>query len=140
MKTTHAFQIAILVCMGFLFGCTHTHGLPPMMDDFINIYDEEYILDKNDCTNKSAKYARILRENGYEAHMLVMYNEDNGDKRGHCIVVVFDCKGDKRYYCPTNLNWGRKITKGYDTNFIVLYDERFNRGSDAFIEYKGEEE
>ena len=59
-----------------LTSCVHHNSNMPMVDEFYSIYKEEYILDKNDCTNKSAKYARILRENGYDAHMMILYNND----------------------------------------------------------------
>jgi hypothetical protein len=139
MKKSHAVQIFILSCMAFLLGCAHTYSLPPMYEDFVSIHNEPYVLGVNDCSNKTVKYTRILRENGYAAHMLSLYNQK--DEYGHSVVVVFDQYGNTTYYCPTDLRWGRslkrRIHKKYPERWIHLYEDRHE--DPDYKEYTGEE-
>ena len=86
-------------------GCVN----PPMVGEFNRIHMDQYIAGKNDCTNKAGRYARILRDNGYEADVLLF------GKRGfqdHAIVSV-----NGFYYDPT---WG-SVKQGWrlrDWTFI----------------------
>jgi hypothetical protein len=127
---------------------------PPMYDDFISIYKEEYIFGKNDCSNKSSKYTRILIENGYNAALLVLWHKKSD--YNHVIVLVTDEEGKRHYYDPTNEFWGPTIfnyehyvdnpVKGKDYGLWeileeVRYEERENyKDGTVFLEYdpKGE--
>jgi hypothetical protein len=98
----------------------------------MSIYSEEYIVDYNDCSNMSSKYARILREHGYNADLMILYNDDSA----HCVVIVTYEDGSMSYYDPTNNKWGeRKVLLREWTNlFVIPFEERFNRGHDGFNE------
>jgi hypothetical protein len=106
-------------------------GKPLCYDQFKEIYEEEYILNYNDCSNKSSKYARILRENGYEADLLIIYNT----KYSHCVVIV---KGENglHYYDVTNNTWGVKsvLSKEWTHLHVVPFEDRFKRGHNGFDE------
>ena len=80
---------------------------PPMYEEFLSIYNEEYIFGKNDCSNKSSKYTRILIENGYDAAMLILWHEKSS--YNHVIVLVTDKDGKRHYYDPTNYFWGTEV-------------------------------
>jgi len=80
--------------------------LPPLHEEFIDIYLETYILHENDCSNKCSKYARLLTEKGYEANLVIMYHPDS--EYNHVVVSIVD-KGKKRYLDPTNLFFGDQI-------------------------------
>lgn len=145
-------NLVLACCLSLSMGCVssahykeYAQVYPPMFASFISIHKEEYILDQNDCTNKSAKYARILRESGYDAHMLVLSNDD--EERGHCVTVILymDDTLDERkredrieFYCPTEGIWGIEAVMGYEDWLFIRFEERFDLSKEAFKEYIGD--
>jgi hypothetical protein len=120
--------IRTLVIALLLTGCTHTSL--PCAEEFYSIHDEEYLEGYNDCSNMSAKYARILREAGYEADLLILYNED----ASHCIVVV-PIKGEVQYMDPANGVWGRHVRlSDWENMFVLMYKDINTEDHDGFKE------
>ena len=142
--------LMVLCCL--ISGCTHTNNVfpgetiplylethksavkanPPCYEEFLSIYAEEYKLNYNDCSNMSSKYARILREHGYEADLLIIFNDDSS----HCVVIVTEEDGTFSYYDPTNNEWGETdvLSSEWIGVFIVPFEERFKRGHNGFKE------
>jgi hypothetical protein len=71
----------------------------PHLAKFLSIYEETYVLHENDCSNKCAKYAKLLADNGYDVGVGVFRPAPTGYL--HAVVGVrFSC-GTVRWYCPT---------------------------------------
>ena len=105
---------------------------PPCYEDFLSIYHEDYIVDYNDCSNMSSKYARILREHGHNADLMILYNDDSA----HCVVIITYEDGSMSYYDPTNNKWGERkvLLREWTDLFVIPFEERLNRGHDGFKE------
>ena len=70
---------------------------PPLKQYFLAIYSETYVFGHYDCTNKSAKYARILKCHGYNPILLITGLDDSF----HCIVSV-EVDGKEMYIDVTD--------------------------------------
>jgi hypothetical protein len=101
---------------------------PPMMGDFINIFQEPYKLDVNDCSNKSKKYIEILRREGYHASILVVDDDRETFKvidgvryrLVHVIIRIRINKYETFYADVTHFDWSEKLIKLGDGNWRVL--------------------
>jgi hypothetical protein len=113
----------------FTGGCRTTP--PPLSDKFYEIYKEEYSLHEYDCSNKSAKYANLLKEAGYEADIIAV---DDGVLKIqiidgqeaviiHALVRVVTDKGI--VYCDvTNGTHSRHLSKlGYFYLRTISWEE-----------------
>ena len=90
---------------------------PPEALAFWEIHMEPYKLHVYDCSNKSSKYARILREAGYEADVWITIYPDEGV---HAIVSVK--MGKKTLWCdPTNGKWSWRSDAFGELHFRVPY-------------------
>ena len=62
--------------MGFMTSCVSIDSPNkdlPMYESFRSIYKERYISNKNDCSNKCAKYLDALKKNGYDGEIVVVH-------------------------------------------------------------------
>lgn len=87
----------------------------PEKDAFLRIYQEPYILDVNDCSNKAGQYTRYLISKGYNVRILVV--TDNFDCVNntydlcsyHALVEWTRDDGKIFYLDPTNNQSGTKL-------------------------------
>lgn len=124
--------LVILIVLLITSGCQTLR--PPASAAFWEIVSEPYALNKYDCSNKSSKYARILREKGYQADILIVSVEDGY----HAIVQVMTRDG--YVYCdPTNGEYSRDLSDYGELRVFVPYESRLDeeRWGDAFIEGEG---
>jgi hypothetical protein len=121
--------LILIVIALLLTGCV---SRPPMEGEFWGVRSERYELDVYDCSNKSSKYARILRENGYEADILVVSLSEGGY---HAVVRVKI--NHSHVYCdPTNGTWTSNPLMVGGSWFVVPFETRLDtdRWGDAFLE------
>ena len=103
----------------FLTGC---QSMPPQSDMFWAIYSEPYILDVYDCSNKSSKYARALRDSGSSSNIWITRLDDGGT---HAIVSVN--VDNQTIWCDqTNGEWSSKSGEFGELIFMVPYGTRLN--------------
>jgi hypothetical protein len=123
-------------------GCA-TRPYPPLFGDFIDIHKEPYKLNVYDCTNKSSKYARVLRDNCYHADILILSQKKDlvgrivrGKNDYHAVTAVTLPNGEILYCDVTNGKWSRNYRKYGRWDFIVRFEERLDeeRFGDAFFE------
>lgn len=88
----------------FVVSCTTTSTAPrsvPLEDVFLSIHNEPYVLHKNDCSNKAAKYARALCNKKYPAQIAI-FRPKEGCAQTHAVVSLTYANGETWYYCPTS--------------------------------------
>lgn len=118
----------IILLLFLLTGCYK----PPMYNDYIKVVDTPFLKNINDSSNRCAKYARILHENGYEVYFYIRQYEDGS--YGHCLVYVPDSK--VKYIDPLCYDWGKKIGRDMGKHKMVLipYSDK-DLYNDLFKEY-----
>lgn len=126
MRLLQAFAIAHVVAITMmlsLVSCKTTKSFPssvtkmppqmptPLWETFLSIYQEPYVLHKNDCSNKAAKYLRALDGAGYTAALVIIKShvamaaaaaaENPDDVLVHHVVVRVTFQNGSIYYDPT---------------------------------------
>ena len=77
-------RIAIIIIL--LSGCGDVvRKEVPLPDMLQSIAEETYILNRNDCSNKAAKYFLVVKEHGYDP-TIIAYRLTNG--KIHTVVKV----------------------------------------------------
>jgi hypothetical protein len=96
---------------------------PPMIDQFWYVKGEPYIEHLYDCSNKSSKYCRILRENGYDANIIVT---KVGEGK-HAVVEVKFGDNDFLFCDPTQGKWDTKLDPFGTVLHRIPFDERLDK-------------
>jgi hypothetical protein len=120
----------VIVVLLFLTGCQSMRPTvpaitrkPPLIKEFWKIKAEPYIEHLYDCSNKSSKYCRMIREKGYNADILITrVNEGH-----HAVVVVRFGNKDVLYCDPTQGTWSTEIDEYGAPETIVMFEDRFNK-------------
>ena len=124
----------VIVVLLFITGCRSIRPVlpaivpvsirkPPLIDKFMEIKAEPYIEHLYDCSNKSSKYCRMLREKGYNADILITRVGE-----GHHAIVVVRFSNDDVLYCdPTQGKWSTEVDEFGAPEKIVPFEERFDK-------------
>jgi hypothetical protein len=92
---------------------------------------EPYIEHLYDCSNKSSKYCRILREKGYDANIIVTKVGEGQ----HAIVFIRFGNGDLLYCDPTQGKWSTEIDAFGIPKHIIPFEERLDeKWAHEFVE------
>jgi hypothetical protein len=108
----------LAVILLLLSGCRTTQ--PPEALAFWEIRLEPYKLNVNDCSNKSSKYARILRDAGFVADIWLTKYPDGGV---HAIVSV-ELDGRRLWCDPTNGEWSWRSDQFGELYFRIPFHSR----------------
>jgi hypothetical protein len=104
---------------------------PPETKAFWSIKAEPYIEHLYDCSNKSSKYCRILREKGYDANIIVTKVGEGQ----HAIVFIRFGNGDLLYCDPTQGKWSTEIDAFGIPKHIIPFEERLDeKWAHEFVE------
>jgi hypothetical protein len=117
-----SFILVAAICA--LTGCT---TVPPLADTFWSINKETYVLGSNDCSNKSAKYARALIQAGYESDIVLL---DTGTGGVHAVTRVV-VNGERLYCDVTNGKWS-KDSIAFGSPWLAVPYHRRNEWSPEF--------
>jgi hypothetical protein len=71
----------------------------PLPEAFYKIHKETYVMHKNDCSNKSAKYAALLNDQGYDVGVAIL--RIKGSEYSHAVTTIRNADGTTLYCCPT---------------------------------------
>jgi hypothetical protein len=121
-------RIALLFFVLILSGCTTINTesslpKPPMEKWFWSIYEEKFEDGWYDCTNKSAKYATLLRRNGYEADVWI-FKVNLLKESYHAVVSVKFKSGKVVFYDVTWARWSDDLNDFIEPPaFIVPYND-----------------
>jgi len=109
----------------FTTGCetVRINRTPPHTDLLKSIAAEPYIEHLYDCSNKSSKYCRILRDKGYKANLMI-----TRIKGQHHAIVVVEFKNGEIIYCdPTSGRWSYEIDDYGIPDQMVPWEERLDK-------------
>jgi hypothetical protein len=121
---------ATLLPKNVAIGTTEDYSKIPLVELFDEIVKEPYKIHVYDCSNKSAKYIRALREAGYEADMICVKPYVSPLGLLHAIVRIKLKDGSILYVDPTNNEWSRKIK--YFGTFMWLIEGDLDKNYEAF--------
>jgi len=94
---------------------------PPYRQEYLRILRTEYVLNKYDCSNKSAEYMTILREKGGIHADIIICMIELDDDISHALVLITYPDGSKLYVDPTN-GFYRKTLAPYTYVSTIPYE------------------